>query len=74
MAVPHNQIKVHINAAISVATQRVAERTEELFSSEIASSGQPTTLKTAHDKPIGRVRPLGEFPSHDILPLPTGPR
>lgn len=42
MAVPHDQVVAYINAAISVAILRVNERAEELFTSEIASSGNGT--------------------------------
>lgn len=42
MAFPTEQVKNYINDAINVAMQRVQERTKELFTSEIASSGNGT--------------------------------
>lgn len=42
MAVPRDLVKVHIGAAVQVAVDRVLERTDELFTSEIASSGNGT--------------------------------
>jgi hypothetical protein len=42
MAVPSAQVKKHINDAISTAIARVSERTDELFTSEISSSGNGT--------------------------------
>lgn len=42
MTVPSAEVRKHINAAITVAIGRVKERTDELFTSEIASSGNGT--------------------------------
>jgi len=39
MTVPHVQVRGHIDQAVSVAIQRVTERSEEMFTSEVASKG-----------------------------------
>ena len=42
MPLPKQKVKEHINFAVNVAMQRVGERAEELFTSEIASTGNGT--------------------------------
>lgn len=42
MTVPSAEVRTHIDSAITVAVGRVRERTDELFTSEIASTGNGT--------------------------------
>ncbi len=39
LTVPHDAVCAHIDQAVSVAVQRVTDRSEELFTSEVASAG-----------------------------------